>query len=298
VPSDVLGEVEPLRGEATVEKIAANAVMAGCRPEHFPVVLAALQAMLDPTFNMRGVQTTDENVAPLLIVSGPLAARLGLNAGFGALGPGWRANAAIGRAVRLVMLNLGGGWPGAVSLAGLGQPGRYTLCLAEREDSPWPPLHVELGYRREQSAVTVLRAETAINVTGGLAEVASVMGSAASAFTMLYEGRVAVIVAPFVARKLAAEGWSKDDVRRWLHDQARVPVAAWREWWLRATARQWPAWVTEAAGMLPVVKEPGDITVVVAGGDLAIPQLAYFPSWGFPPCRLTREIAVSDHLIG
>ena len=296
--SEMLGEVEPLRGEATVEKIAANAVMAGCRPEYLVVVLAAVEAMLEPAFNMRGVQTTDENVAPLLIVSGPLAARLGINAGFGALGPGWRANAAIGRAVRLVMLNLGGGWPGAVSLAGLGQPGRYTLCLAEREDSPWPPLHVELGYRPEQSTVTVLRAETAINVTGGLAELASVMGSAASAFTMLYEGRVAVIVAPFVARRLAAEGWSKDDVRRWLHAQARVPVAAWQQWWLRATARSWPAWVTETAGTVPVVKEPGDITVVVAGGDLAIPQLAYFPSWGFPPCRLTREIASSDHLIG
>jgi len=299
-PSEVLGEVEPLRGEATVEKIAANAVMAGCRPQHFPVVLAAVEAVLDPAFNMRGVQTTDENVAPLLIVSGPLAARLGVNAGVGALGPGWRANAAIGRAVRLVMLNLGGGWPGAVSLAGLGQPGRYTLCLAEREDSPWPPLHVELGCRPEQSAVTVLRAETAINVTGGLAEVASVMASAASAFTMLHEGRVAVVVAPFVARRLAGEGWSKDDVRRRLHREARVPAAAWQSWWLRATAREWPAWVrqAEASGTLPVVKEPGDITVVVAGADLAIPQLAYFPSWGFPPCRVTREIAAPIDLVG
>ena len=297
-PTDVLGEVEPLRGEATVEKVAANAVLAGCRPEYFPVVLAAVEAALDPAFNMRGVQTTDENVAPLLIVSGPLAARLGINAGVGALGPGWRANAAIGRAVRLVMLNLGGGWPGAVSLAGLGQPGRYTLCLAERADSPWPPLHVELGYRPEQSTVTVLRAETAINVTGGLAEVASVMASAASAFTMLHEGRVAVVVAPFVARRLAAEGWSKDDVRRWLHAEARVPAAAWQSWWLRATARQWPAWVAEAAGALPVVKEPDDITVVVAGADLAIPQLAYFPSWGFPPCRVTREILAPIDLVG
>jgi hypothetical protein len=299
-PAEVLGEVEPLRGEATVEKIAANAVMAGCRPEHLPVVLAAVEAVLDPAFNMRGVQTTDENVAPLLIVSGPLAARLGVNAGVGALGPGWRANAAIGRAVRLVMLNLGGGWPGAVSLAGLGQPGRYTLCLAEREDSPWPPLHVELGYRAEQSTVTVLRAETAINVTGGLAEVASVMASAASAFTMLHEGRVAVVVAPFVARRLAAEGWSKDDVRRRLHAQARVPAAAWRSWWLRATAREWPAWIrqAEAAGTLPVVKEPADITPVVAGADLAIPQLAYFPSWGFPPCRVTREIVAPSDLVG
>ncbi len=292
-PSEILGEVEPLRGEATVEKVAANAVMAGCRPEHFPVVLAAVEAVLDPAFNMRGVQTTDENVAPLLIVSGPLAARLGLNSGVGVLGPGWRANAAIGRALRLVMQNLGGGWPGAVSLAGLGQPGRYTLCLAEREDGPWPALRVELGYRPEQTTVTVLRAETAINVTGGLAEVASVMASAASAFTMCYEGRVAVVVAPFVARRLAAEGWSKDDVRRRLHAEARVPVAAWRRWWLRATARRWPAWVreAEAASTLPVVKEPGDITVVVAGADLAIPQLAYFPSWGFPPCRVTREVA-------
>ena len=297
-PSDVLGEVEPLRGEATVEKIAANAVMAGCRPEHFPVVLAAVEAVLDPAFNMRGVQTTDENVAPLIVVSGPLAARLGINASFGALGPGWRANAAIGRAVRLVMLNLGGGWPGAVSLAGLGQPGRYTLCLAEREDSPWPPLHVELGYGPEQSTVTVLRAETVVNVTGGLAEVASVMASAASAFTMLHEGRVAVVVAPFVARRLAAEGWSKDDVRRRLHAQARVPVAAWQSWWLRATARQWPTWITEAADTLPVVKEPGDITIVVAGADLAIPQLAYCPSWGFPPCRVTREIEAPIDLVG
>lgn len=297
-PTEVLGEVEPLRGEASVEKVAANAVMAGCRPEHFPVVVAAVEAVLDPAFNLRGVQTTDENVAPLLIVSGPLAARLGINAGFGALGPGWRANAAIGRALRLVMLNLGGGWPGAVSLAGLGQPGRYTLCLAERADSPWPPLRVELGYRPEQSTVTVLRAETVINVTGGLAEVASVMASAASAFTMLWEGRVGVVIAPFVARRLAAEGWSKDDVRRRLHAQARVPVAAWRDWWLRATARRWPAWIDEAAGPLPVVRAPEDITVVVAGADLAIPQLAYCPSWGFPPCRVTREITPPIDLVG
>jgi len=297
-PADVLGEVEPLRGEATVEKLAANAVMAGCLPQHFPVVLAAVECVLDPAFNLRGVQTTDENVTPLIVVSGPLAARLGINAGFGALGPGWRANAAIGRAVRLVMQNLGGGWPGAVSLAGLGQPARYTLCFAERDDSGWPPLRVELGYRVEQSTVTVLRAETAINVTGGLAELASVMASAASAFTMLWEGRVAVVIAPFVARRLAGEGWSKDDVRRRLHAEARVPTAAWKAWWLRATAHRWPAWVDETADTLPIVKSPEDITVVVAGADLAIPQLAYFPSWGFPPCRVTREVTTPIDLVG
>jgi hypothetical protein len=137
----VLGEMEPLGGVASVEKVAANAVMAGCDPSYFPVALAAVQAILDPAFNLRGVQTTDENVAPLLVVSGPVARRIGVNAGWGALGPGWPANATIGRAVRLVMNNLGGGWPGAVSFAGLGQPARYSLCLAEREDTPWPSLH-------------------------------------------------------------------------------------------------------------------------------------------------------------
>jgi hypothetical protein len=295
--SDALGEVEPLRGVATVEKIAANAVMAGCRPEYFPLVLAAVEAVLDPSFNMCGVQTTDENVAPLLVVNGPLADRLQVNAASGALGPGWRANATIGRAVRLIMNNLGGGWPGAVSFAGIGQPGRYGLCLAERSDaSPWPPLHVELGYRPEQSTITVLRAETAINVTGGLAELASVMGSAASGFAMLHDGRVAVVIAPFLAARLAHEGWTKDDVRRHLHAEGRVPAAFWRRSWLHAAiqADAWPSWVreAEASGYIPAVGRPEDITVIVAGASLAIPQHVYFPSWGHPPCRVTREIAL------
>ena len=293
-PDELLGEVEPLRGAATVEKLAANAVMAGCRPEHFPVVLAAVGAMLEPAFNMRGVQTTDENVAPLVIVSGPRARQLGINAGYGALGPGWPANATIGRAVRLVMQNVGGGWPGAVSFAGLGQPARYTLCIAERDDLPWPPLHVELGYRPEQTVVVVQRAETVINVTGMLDDLASAMGSAVSCFSMLWGGRVAAVVAPFVAAKAAREGWSRADVQRYLHAEGRMPVDVWKRSWLRATAQPhaWPAWIraAEGEGRLPVVRDPSDITVVVAGADLAIPQNAYLPSWGHPPCRIVREV--------
>jgi len=290
----VLGEVEPLGGVATVEKVAANAVMAGCEPAHFPVVLAAVQALLDPAFNLRGVQTTDENVAPLLVVNGPLAARLGINAGWGALGPGWPANAAIGRAAHLVMHNLGGGWPGAVSFAGLGQPGRYTLCLAERDDSPWPPLHVEQGYRADQSTVTLLRAETVINVTGGLDELASVMGSAASLFGILHGGKPSVILSPFTARRLAGEGWTRERVRRELFARGRLPADTWRRSWIHATVRasDWPDWAVAAAasGAIPAVGEPDDITLVVAGAELPIPQHAYCPSWGHPPCRITREI--------
>jgi len=292
-----LGDVEPLGGVATVEKVAANAVMAGCRPEDFPVVLASVQAILDPTFNLRGVQTTDENVAPLIVVNGPVARRVGLNAGWGALGPGWRANATIGRAVHLVMNNLGGGWPGAVSFAGLGQPARYGLCLAEREDdTPWPPLHVEAGYRPEQSTVTVLRAETVINVTGGLDELASVIGSAASLFGILHSGKAGVILSPFTARRLAGEGLGRADVRRALFERGRLPAETWRRSWIHAAVRRsdWPEWARAAAetGAIPAVREPDDLTLVVAGADLPIPQHAYCPSWGYPPCRVTREIVL------
>lgn len=294
--NDVIGEIDPLKGLATVEKVAVNAVMAGCRPEYFPAVLAAVEAVVEPDFNMRGVQTTDENVAPLLIFNGPIVERLQINAGFGALGPGWQANAAIGRALRLVMHNIGGGWPGAVSFAGLGQPGRYTLCLAENEaESPWEPLHVELGHDAEASTLTVMRAETAANTTGGLQEIASVMGSALSCFSILHNGRVCVVLAPFTAQKLAKEGWSKQDVKAFLHQEGRVPVAWWHKSWMYADLierERWPDWVlaAEASGAIPAVEKPEHITLIVAGGDVPIAQHAYFPSWGFPPCRITKTI--------
>ncbi|MFO1162199.1 MAG: hypothetical protein U1E60_25395 [Reyranellaceae bacterium] len=295
-PTDSLGEVEPLKGVATVEKIAANAVMAGCRPEYLPVVLAAVECLLDPTFNMRGVQTTDENVTPLLIVNGPIARELDVNGSFGALGPGWQANAAIGRALRLVMHNLGGGWPGAVAFAGLGQPGRYTLCLAENEAlSPWPPLHVDAGLPATASAVTVTRAETVANVTGGLAEIASVMGTAMSGFGILWGGKPTVLIAPAVADDCASRGMSKADVRRFLWQHGRWRREDWEKSWLteRIVAnRRWPDWVEEAAkaGDIPVTRTPDDIVLVVAGGDVPIPQNAYCPTWGFPPACITREV--------
>jgi hypothetical protein len=296
-PQEIIAEMDPLGGVATVEKIAANAVMAGCIPEAMPAVIAALEAIADPAFNLRGVQTTDENVAPLLIVNGPLASALDIHGGCGALGPGWRGNASIGRAIRLLMNNIGGGWPVVVSFAGLGQPARYTLCFAEDESaSPWEPLHVELGFAPEDSTVTVLRAETAINVTGGLPELGSVMASAASGFTMLHEGKVAVIIAPFVANRLAAAGYSKADVKAQLRECARMPREQWKESWLHTAngaRRNWPSWVLEAAkeASIPVLRSAEDITLVVAGADVPIPQCAFFPSWGFPPCRVTKRIA-------
>jgi hypothetical protein len=296
--SDVIGEVEPLKGLATVEKIAANAVMAGCRADYFPVVLAAVEAVLDPAFNLRGLQTTDENAAPLMVVNGPIAKALDINGSFGALGPGWRANAAIGRALRLVLNNIGGGWPGAVSFAGLGHAGRYTMCLAENEaQSPWPPLNASEGHAQGASTVTLFRAETAINVTGGLPEIASVMGSAASAFQILWSGIATVLLSPATAASLARDGMSKDDVARWLWRHGRWPAAQWRASWLYetvATPERWPEWVhaSAAEGAVAPTARPDDITIVVAGGDIPIAQHVYCPSWGFPPARIQRTIVL------
>lgn len=294
-----LGPVDPLGGEAIVEKIAANAVMAGCRPCDFPVVLTAVEALLEPDFNLRGVQTTDENVAPVLLVGGPVVDRLGINGEFGVFGPGRAANATIGRAIRLVMHNLGGGWPGAVSFAGLGQAARYTMCMAEDESrSPWPPFRTEAGFAQDDNCLTLLRAETVMNVTGDLAAIASVMGSAASIFTMRHGGTVTVVIAPYVARLLAAEGYDKDKVRAHLHRHGRMPIEAWHDSWLYKRIigpEDWPAWVKESAtdGLIPAVETADDITVLVAGGDVEIPQCAYLPGWGFPPCRITKAIAAT-----
>jgi hypothetical protein len=290
----VIAELDPLKGQATVEKIAINGVMAGCRPEYLPILIAATESMAKPEFNLRGVQTTDENVAPLFILSGPIVHELDINTGFGMLGPGWQANAAIGRAARLIMHNIGGGWPAAVALAGLGQPGKYTLCVGESDAvNPWEPLHAELGHPGA-STLTVMRAETVVNVTGGLREIASVMGSAVSLFSMMHDGQVAVALSPYVARQLADKGWSKYDVKVFLYEHGRIRTSDWRDSWAFEVIKnsRWPRWVTAAAekGSIPAVGSPDHITLIVAGGDLAIAQHAYFPSWGFPSCRITAVL--------
>ncbi|MBI2906816.1 MAG: hypothetical protein HYX92_04060 [Chloroflexi bacterium] len=164
-PGDVAAEVAPLYGEATVEKIAINAVMAGCLPQYLPVVVAAVEAVAVEEFNLYGIQGTTNPVTPALIVNGPIAKELNINAGPNLLGQGNRANATIGRAIRLIMLNIGGGAPDTVDKATHGQPGKYTFCFAENEgESPWEPLHVERGYAQEVSTVTVAGVTGTTNV--------------------------------------------------------------------------------------------------------------------------------------
>jgi hypothetical protein len=163
----------PGNGSATVDHIAINAVMAGCRPAHMRVLLAAVEAMADRRFNLNGVQATTNPVAPLVIVNGPARSALGFNAGYGCFGPGWRANATVGRAVRLVLVNIGGAVPGEKDMAVSGQPAKYTFCVAENEEEnpwEWEPLSVERGFPRDASVVTVVGITSIINGLGATPE--------------------------------------------------------------------------------------------------------------------------------
>src|SRR4029453_11298925 len=149
-PREIVGVLPPRQGEATIEKIAVNAVMAGCRPEYFPVVVAAIEALADPLFNLDSVQATTHPVAPLVVVNGPIARELGINGGYNAYGQGFHANLTIGRAIRLLLMNVGGGLPGTGDRATQGSPAKIAYCVAENEEaSPWEPLHVEHGFPRE-----------------------------------------------------------------------------------------------------------------------------------------------------
>ncbi|MGE3355981.1 MAG: hypothetical protein AB7O92_05120 [Acidimicrobiia bacterium] len=293
---EVVGTLAPLGGQATVERIAANAVMAGCGAEQFPYVLAAVDAVCDPSFNLAGVQTTDENVAPLVVISAPLARRREamLHSGCGVLGPGWRGNATIGRALRLVLQNLGGGWPAAVSLAGAGQAGRSALVVVEDDDAcPWEPLRVTRGFSPDDAVVVVGRAETAVNVTGGLAEVVSVMASATSAFTALHGGSAALLLAPHTAAALAAGGSSRADVAARLAAEAVIPAERWRSWWVAGAVRS-----VSHPGDVPVLAAPDRLLVVVAGATVPIAQHVWFPGWGFPPAHVARRVEPVGGAIG
>jgi len=226
-PRDMLvAEVPPNCGRATVEKLAVNAVMAGCRREYFPVVLAVVEAACDPAFNLHGQSGTTNAASPLIIVNGPARRRLHINCGAGVFGPGSRANATIGRALRLIMINLGGTRAGEISMSTFGHPGRYTYCIGEHEEvSPWEPLHVERGHRREESTVTLFSGEGPFTINDHLSRtapqlVASLGWSAAGVWNHksfpLY-GDTLWVIGPEHAKTIAAEGWSKQDVKRYLH---------------------------------------------------------------------------------
>ena len=267
-----LGAMPPLWRQATVEKLAVNAVMAGCEPAAFPIVLAAVEAMLDPAFNLYGVQATTHPVAPLLVVNGPYGRRLGLHGGSGCFGPGFRANATLGRAIRLILLNVGGAWPGRYDMATQGSPAKYAYCIAENEEAaPWGPL-------RDGDIVTVYGGEGPHNVndhvsttaSGILANVADTAVSLGSNVGWYFsQAQLMVVLGPEHARTIAADGFTRADVQRFVYENARQPLSLMRLGGMYGM-QDWPAWMnatTDPDARLPRVPSPDDVFVVVAGGS-------------------------------
>ena len=230
----VIAAMPPSGFALTNRALAANAVMAGCLPEHLPVLAALARAVCVPEFNLNGIATTTGPSTPFAVVSGPAAAQAGLNAGRGALGPGWRANASIGRALRLLIGNIGGARPGEVSKSIMGQPGRYTMCVAEDEAaSPWEPLHVTLGLAAGESAVTALGATGTMNVLTPRSDVSAMLTLLGDALAYLGnpnvvmgKGTVAVLITSGHARAMARAGLSKADVAAEIWARSSIPPPA------------------------------------------------------------------------
>ena len=230
--SELVGYINPDAGSATLEKIAVNAVMAGCLPEYMPVLVAAVQAIIEPGFNIHGLQTTTNPVAPLLIINGPVREQIGLNSGRGTLGPGNRANATIGRAVRLLLLNVGGAKPWSTDMSVHGSPAKYISCMGENEeDSVWEPLHVERGFSSEQSAVTVVGAQGMSNCLTFYKEPASFLNMISSSMAdisdhnyLLAAGNPLVVLTPGHAQIFADAGYTKQMVKEALFELCKVPL--------------------------------------------------------------------------
>ncbi len=299
-PDEVIAtKIPPRNGIATVEKIAINAVMAGCRPEHLPVVIAAVEAMTAEGFDLFGVQATTHPCAMVVLVNGPIAKALDINSGSGAMGPCWRANATIGRAVRLILLNLGGAAPGNVDKSTQGTPAKFSFCFAENEEaSPWEPFHVERGFKSTDSTVTVLGLEGPQDINGQDATKAasflrilasSLISAGTSNFRFVTGSDLVICLGPEHAHILGREGLTKDDVRDYLFEHARVPLHMISEEHLIARKKA-PAQHGEFDGVspIPVVLDKKNLLITVVGG--AGLHSSWMPSWGGPRHRAVTKL--------
>ena len=256
-PDELIAAVPPKWGRATVEKVAINAVMAGCKPAYLPLILTAVEAMTAEQFNLHGVQVTTSHVGPMLIVNGPIRKQLEINDGFNLFGQGYRANATIGRALRLICTNIGGALPGELDRAAFGHAGKYTCCIAEKEEaSPWDAMHVNRGFEADDSTITVFAAagpqtvndhgsNTAEGILNTISENIAAPGNSS--------GETLLVIGVEHAKTISEDGFSKTDIRRYIAD----------------TTDQYSA---------------EDLLVIVAGGPAGRWSIVV-PGWGSPSSR-------------
>ena len=280
---EIIGQIPARNVVVTADKVAINAVLAGCRPEYLPVVVAAIRGLCHPDFAYHGPASSTGGSAIVLIVNGPIARAAGVNSGNNVFGQGVRANATIGRAVRLVMMNVMNTRPGFLDRATLGTPGKYSFCFAENEENhPWEPLHVERGFRRDQSAVTVYASNSLCPVYNQLASTpeplllcfADALCNLGSPNLRGYNESL-VVFAGEHAELLGQSGWSKRDVKAFLIEHARRPIADLK----RAGRRPGPVEPGDETTWKHAFEDPSDLLVVCAGGRAGA-WSACLPGWG------------------
>lgn len=276
-PDDIVGVVPPRHRPATVEKIAINAIMAGCKPEYFPTVLAATEGMIEDDAKLYGAQTATNMSTPLLILNGPVSHELDANSGRNVFGSGNRANATIGRAVRLVCRNIGGEIPDETDVATHGQPGKYTFCFAENEDeSPWTPFHTDYGFKADQSAVSIIGgASSPHNVfTYGCEHGEEVLEHFIGAVTALGNNNIIfasgplLVFSPEHAYMLDRDGFSKEDIRQYIFEKGRIPLSRFVEKTVNGLHHRRSNWFATVGDPdhIGVADKVDDIMIAVAGG--------------------------------
>jgi hypothetical protein len=273
--------IEERQVSVVAQKAAINAVMAGCKPEYMPVIVAALEAIGDSRYNYHGPATSTGGSAVFILVNGPIARQLGINCGDNLFADGWRANATIGRALRLIMRNVIGTLPGLLDRSTLGHGGKYTFCVAENEEeSPWPPVHVERGFRPEQGAVTVFAALAPHQFSNQLSNTAEGVLTTACAQMRISAGagrqpQYVLVLAGEHMRVVANDGYTKEDVKRFCFEHTQTSHAELK----RIHVMPGEIHPEDETRMRPLVPSPEDFIVIAAGGRAGV-HSAYIPGWG------------------
>ena len=305
-PDEVVGQVAPKNGTATVEKIAVNSVMAGAKPEYFPVILAAMDGLVDKHFDLTHVQASTGSFTPVVIVNGPLAKELNFNSGIGMLGHGWRANSTVGRALRLSLLNIGQTWPVVNDMALTGRLSSYTFfTFAEDEaKSPWEPYDVSLGFKPEDSTVTVATSGTPIVLGGGAVApwtaqgiLDTVVARSASPFLWVHSQTFVLVLHPDCAYELGKMGYTRKSLQEWLYEHTKIPYekitssttgfghdsavkeiqASIDDGRIRPDRAQIFRDALKPGGKVPIVQSPEDFHIFVAGGSPGYSLLFSYP---------------------
>jgi hypothetical protein len=292
-PQRELAFIENRQVSVTAEKVAINAVMAGCKPEYMPVVAAAVEALADPLYGYHGPATSTGGAAVFMLVNGPIARELDINCENNLFGPGWRANATIGRAVRLVMRNVIGTLPGELDRSSLGHAGKYTFCIAENEaESPWPPFHTTRGFRPDQNAVTIFAAYAPHQFANRLSATPEGVLDTACAHMRISAGtarqpQYALVLAGEHMTIMKNAGWTREFVQRFVYEHTQSTVAELKRIHMLAgdIVRG------DERAMYTLLESPADLLVIAAGGRAGV-QSAFIPGWGGKngSQSVTREI--------